>query len=586
MALNQDRADIIDLDRDDSPETLCGDPPQNLIDLDPLDDTPGINQDDFMTDQDFDRIFGQKESLTINGITYKKGKTVQLRNGDFLRISDILEDTQTREVMLRGTHFRRASRFQGLFDQHLNELVLLIEHMEEQHPLDKKIESETIPLSNVAKIRELILTNEAYPLYCFRQDERNLTLPRAYARENCRLVCRWKVFLTYRLKGTRKACVEMSITRLLAPEVDHPFSTTDEVLRQAWRGATTKGGSCPRWLPGEDEFNANERRIGYGSHPLRIGRDDNTVDLTIDARPSHTGQRYTFGDAFCGAGGASRGAKDAGYRVDWGFDFDPAAIESYRLNFYAARCEATPADVFVTYLEENYIVDVLHLSPPCKTFSPIHTRAGRDDDMNSASFFAVTEILRKTKPRIVTLENTFGLVERWKDWLSSMVRFFTALGFSVRWKVLNLAQYGLAQARRRLIVIASCPGESLPTYPNLTHGPGRIPYSTVDDAIGMIPLGSPNHDVAACPSRAAEPYDAKAPLRNCITTAGSLDIHPSGRRCFTDRELACLQGFPLEHKFGRTKIKMQIGNAVPPLVAKVLFGHVRQWLEESDRIGR
>lgn len=84
------------------------------------------------------------------------------------------------------------------------------------------------------------------------------------------------------------------------------------------------------------------------------------------------------------------------------------------------------------------------------------------------------------------------------------------------------------------------------------------------------------------PKRNVAPYNGNLPLRNCITTGGSLDVHPSGLRCFTDRELACLQGFPLEHLFGATKVKVQIGNAVPPVVFKAFFDHIRKFLEQVD----
>ncbi|KAL8833448.1 MAG: hypothetical protein Q9170_004257 [Blastenia crenularia] len=581
--------DVMDLDRDDSPATVRDhSDPAEVIDMDALDNSPGLNQDDFMTDEDFEAMFGRTvqaehrstttrhkiiEALSMNGNTYKRGKTVELRDGDFLRVSDILEDRQTKEVVLCGRRLRRASKFRGLFDQHLNEVVILVEHMERES-LELQ-EAEAIHLSDGIRLRELVVTNEAYPTFSFKQNQDNLGLSRATARESCRLVCRWKVIITYQMKAGRKACVEMSVSRLRTDEADHNYRARDSYLREEWRGTTVLGGSCPSWLQGEKEFDAEEQRCH------QEGR--NMIDLTVDTAPHPQKQRYTFGDAFCGAGGTSRGAKSAGFRVDWGFDFDTIPLESYRRNFFAARCEATPADVFVNYIGENYVVDVLHLSPPCKTFSPIHTRIGRDDDMNSASFFAVEEVLKKTKPRIVTMENTFGLVERWREWLNSMVRFFTSLGFSIRWKVLNLAEYGLAQARRRLIVFAACPGETLPDYPPPTYGPGRIRFATINDAIRGIPDGFPNHNIAGAPKRNGQAYNGNLPLRNCITTAGSLDnTHPSGGRSFTDRELACLQGFPLEHKFAGSKMKMQIGNAVPPLVAKILFAHIRRFLERMD----
>lgn len=167
-------------------------------------------------------------------------------------------------------------------------------------------------------------------------------------------------------------------------------------------------------------------------------------------------QRYTFGDAFCGAGGTSRGAKSAGFRVQWGFDFDFSAITSYSLNFYNADCIVAWAHQFAEIIVgDNHKVDVLHLSPPCQVFSWAHTVDGKDDEMNSATFFAVEELVKRIKPRVVTLENTSGLSALHPLWLNSAIHIFTKLGFSVRWKIMNFAEYGLVQARKRLIIIAS-----------------------------------------------------------------------------------------------------------------------------------
>ena len=60
--------------------------------------------------------------------------------------------------------------------------------------------------------------------------------------------------------------------------------------------------------------------------------------------------------------------------------------------------------------------------------------------------------------------------------------------------------------------------------------------------------------------------------------------HPNGRRPFTDREWACLQGFPVDHKFGNGNVRHQIGNAVPPSVAKKVFGHIREALMKADGV--
>lgn len=134
------------------------------------------------------------ESYSTNGSTYRNGKTVELWDGDFLKVVDILEEKRDRAIFLRGPRFRRISRFRGVFALHSNKVVLLVEHTE-QTPLEATphtANSCTIPLSDVVKIRELVVTDEAYPLYSYKENRYNRTLLRAAAREQCRLVCRWE----------------------------------------------------------------------------------------------------------------------------------------------------------------------------------------------------------------------------------------------------------------------------------------------------------------------------------------------------------------------------------------------------------
>ena len=165
-------------------------------------------------------------------------------------------------------------------------------------------------------------------------------------------------------------------------------------------------------------------------------------------------QRYTFGDCFCGAGGMSRGAINAGLRIDWGFDFNLAACQSYAMNFFGTPVYNVAADQF-TNGEGSRKVDICHLSPPCQFFSDAHTIQGKDDDMNTASLFAIFNLLQKTKPRVVTLEQTSGLIRRHPHFFNAVVNMFTSKGFSVRWRVRNCADYGLPQRRMRLFIIAS-----------------------------------------------------------------------------------------------------------------------------------
>lgn len=136
------------------------------------------------------------------------------------------------------------------------------------------------------------------------------------------------------------------------------------------------------------------------------------------------------------------------------------------------------------------------------------------------------------------------------------------------------------------------PGEKLPPFPDPTHGdsdvPGRKPLATINDAINDIPASAPDHDQSVRfdgGPRAA--FDGATQAKTITTNAGQGNYHPSGRRPYTLRELAKLQTFPLYHSFagarGVTETKRQIGNAVPPVLAKAMFRSIVKSLKESDR---
>lgn len=385
------------------------------------------------------------ETSSYNGRTLKSGKTVELIDGDFLRIASILEDRRTGELMLKGFRYQRALTLDGLLEFKRNEvaMVMKLDKTDARDVLEQSIE--VVELAAVVTIRKLVKTNQQYPALSFREtDPESLRLSKEYMNDHCPLVCRWNYVKINKNEGF--------LRRMTDVESDEGCSIPQNQLRDKYRGITIKGGDCAGMLDTEEAFERKERMRCLFIDPLNFhSRSANSFQNRRHQR------RYTFGDAFCGGGGASRGAHGAGLRVDWGFDHDPHAVAGYYANFPHARCDGIAANDFVTAINEEYKVDVLHLSPPCQTFSPAHTRPGPDDERNEATFLATEELLKKTRPRIVTLEETFGLTRTLDnlDWFNAMIQMFTKLGFSVRWKVFNLLDFGLPQPRKRLFIFAS-----------------------------------------------------------------------------------------------------------------------------------
>jgi len=163
--------------------------------------------------------------------------------------------------------------------------------------------------------------------------------------------------------------------------------------------------------------------------------------------------KYTFGDAFCGAGGMSRAAEMAHFRVTWGVDCDEPAIQAYQMNFPAATPYHTHVDQLLRNLNESILVDVLHISPPCQPYSQAHTVAGKNDESNEAALFAITGLLEASRPRFATVEQTDGIL--YHEFLPALMSPFLDKGFSVAFRVLYGSEYGVPQLRKRLVVIAA-----------------------------------------------------------------------------------------------------------------------------------
>lgn len=113
---------------------------------------------------------------------------------------------------------------------------------------------------------------------------------------------------------------------------------------------------------------------------------------------------------------------------------------------------------------------------------------------------------------------------------------------------------------------------------------GLQQWTTINQSIGNIPIDCIDHDTEnyIVPRQS---YNGDTQSK-CITTNGGNNIHPSGRRPFTVRELACLQTFPHDHIFvgSKTSQKKQVGNAVPPVFYKALAQEIVRILRKSDGI--
>jgi hypothetical protein len=130
-------------------------------------------------------------------------------------------------------------------------------------------------------------------------------------------------------------------------------------------------------------------------------------------------------------------------------------------------------------------------------------------------------------------------------------------------------------------------GTPLPPFPAYTHGDpgsGLLPYRKISDAIMRIPDDAPQHQEYMKPFRVPKKKLPANVFAKCITTNGGDNYHPSGHRNYTPRELAELQMFTMDYSFcgKETKIRAQIGNAVPPGVWEHYVRSIITTLEAFD----
>ncbi|KAK6537042.1 hypothetical protein TWF281_001244 [Arthrobotrys megalospora] len=595
------------------------------------------------------------DQLRINGLLLEPNINVQLqygailpdrstlRNGYFMRIKKIFQRTETyahkdgtemtqTSAWVQGPLFRRHRELDGILPKTAGEVALLREKAE-------------IRASDVVNIRELILTN------ILGRD----TVRKSYedARDDAygRLICRWKAKIKDNVNGKtgmQQLGATGYIRRLTQAEADPEYRISDMELSRAWRPTSGSDDRKPtkklqdnpdgttaidivtsvnldtvddiksvdiikiNTVAADDISISSVRPVYAGKPSMPIMIEDDGLEiadletkdciLSYEITPTRRSRRkYTFGDAFCGAGGATCGAVMAGFKVRWGVDHDEAAINSWRSNFGFSIGYQEDVHEFVTRHENTY-VDLLHLSPPCQFFSWARTIPGQNDEKNEASFFIVPNILNSCRPRAVTVEETDGLIglSRSVGHFKCMLGDFTSMGYSVKYAILNAACYGVPSRRKRLVLIACCPGETLADFPSPTHFYSPDPFEpmpvglkravTLREAIGRIPRHAPDHDIeiletVAPSSLKLPPHEWDQPFRSTIKCGGGeYNLHPSRNRKFTLRELACLQSFPLDHRFcGKKGERMrQIGNAFPPRLVGTVMESVRKHLEKID----
>ena len=292
---------------------------------------------------------------------------------------------------------------------------------------------------------------------------------------------------------------------------------------------------------------------------------------------------------FSGCGGSDAGVLAAGFHVLLANDLLPYAKDVYEANHPSTDYILGSVEKIVDFPKANLLVGCY----PCQGFS----QGGVRDPSRKINtlYLEFARALKAINPRAFIVENVSGMVRaNFSHLLTDQLKVFTEAGYKVKYQVLNAADYGVAQERKRifLVGIRSDFSEEY-QFPHPTHGENKLlPRVTIKEALKHMrhwPDGEfyerEFHWYYLSRNRRRDWHEVS---KTIVANPRHMPLHPISpklykvehnvwkfesdgpARRFSYREAAVLQGFPKDLKFpdtaaGSLDMRYKVaGNAVPP----------------------
>lgn len=336
-------------------------------------------------------------------------------------------------------------------------------------------------------------------------------------------------------------------------------------------------------------------------------------------------------DLFCGAGGLTHGLVRAGVNVVAGYDIVESCRHAYEHNNYAKFINQSVTDLTADELSAHFAGAELTLlagCAPCQPFSTYSRNRNNQEDERSGLLGSFGSLVEQVKPDYVTMENVPGMLT--KDIFHDFINTLKNNGYHIDYKVVFCPDFGMAQSRKRLVLVAALASEI--KLIESTHTPST--YTTVRDVISSLPpilageqhsadplhkspglsdinhqriqhskpggtwLDWPEHLRADCHRKESGKtyisvygrmeWDKVSPTMTtqCTGFGNGRFGHPEQNRGISLREAALLQSFPMAYEFlpreaqhDMASLAKMIGNAVPvrlgEVVGMTIMNHAR-----------
>ena len=343
-------------------------------------------------------------------------------------------------------------------------------------------------------------------------------------------------------------------------------------------------------------------------------------------------------DLFSGVGGLSQGFEWNGFEPVVAIDFWDDAIKTYNHN----RKDKVGISMDVTQFNDELLPNILKEhkidgiigGPPCQGFSTARLsnateKIGKINESRNHLYLEFFRTVNIVRPKFFLIENVRGLVSANKGaFVKDIIERFGSIGYNVSYKILNASDYGVPQNRQRVFFVGLLEGEfefpekfeykisskeaimdliqsneeanqkySTPSkneYQKLMRNGKKtvknhevtIHNEQTTNVISMVPNGG---NIKSLPPEYwnIRKYNKAFQRMNSVLPSNTIDtghrnyFHYEANRIPTARESARIQSFPDSFEFLGTKGSQykQVGNAVPPLLAKVLAQKIKSYLK-------
>lgn len=338
-------------------------------------------------------------------------------------------------------------------------------------------------------------------------------------------------------------------------------------------------------------------------------------------KPNFRYQRYKIGELFSGPGGMALGASNAtlkrnGFDHVWINDIDSDACKTFAHNIDIAReavfcCDASKLD-----FEKLPMIDGLVFGFPCNDFSVVGQKKGLSGQFGGLYQWGV-RALEVQRPLFFVAENVGGLASSGNA-LKVILQALRQSGYKVFERIYRFEEYGVPQSRHRIIIVGFRDDLEITEFSHPAPTTKDKPV-TCQEALSDIAPNAPNNELTKQSARVVERLKYIKPGENVFTATlpehlklnmkskaeisqvyrklrpnkpsytvtgsgggGTHIYHWEENRALTNRERARLQSFPDSYEFlgGKESVRRQIGMAVPPEGARVIFLNVLKTLIE------